>query len=131
MIRKNNRTALWEPHNSAAVHSHTQRGYRLKSLAPDIPAPDISSSLVVSHRIRDPPNPNPSVNGEASKGCPDTAATHMTDVLASDNTVQQLRPIVQIPSLNSTEDMKSPTLTENNCQTPLPAQRRIPTIREY
>ena len=71
------------------------------------------------------------MNGEASKGCLDTAATHMTDVLASDTTVQQRRHVVQIPSLNSTEDTKSPTLTENICQAPLPALRRIPTIREY
>ena len=53
---------------------------------------------------------------EAAKGCPNTAAAHMADVLASNTTVQQLRHVVQIPSLNSTEDTKSPTLAANICQ---------------
>ena len=58
------------------------------------------------------------MNGEASKGFLDTAAAHMTDVLASDITVQQLRHVVQIPSLNSTEDTESPTLTEVSVKLP-------------
>ena len=71
------------------------------------------------------------MDAEASKGCLDTAATDVTDVLALDTAVQQLRRVVQIPSLNTSEDTKSLTLTENICQTPLPALRWIPTVREY